>query len=1015
MSRAWSVVGFDQEQARRSPCAGAPPRSCTVEVHVREPAAVDVVSLDVVLQPHQLPEQSRRGVRRRLRARSTAPAWWDDASREYRTGANITQVPRDVGPICLLDLPLRTRVTEGVSVAQLPSGTVTFLFTDIEGSTRLWEAHPDAMRPALARHDEILRAAIETHGGHVVKTTGDGVHAAFATAARRGRRGASSAQCALGAEAWPLPDAVAGADGDPLRARRSCATATTTARPSTVRRGSCRSRTAARWWSRLSTEELARGGGIEVIDLGEHRLKDLGAAGADLPDRSPGPRTEFPPLRSLDAFTTNLPAQRTSFVGRDAELAAVKGALAEARLVTLTGVGGVGRRGWRCRSRPSSLSEYPDGVWLVELAAVGDPAAVPDAVAAAVGLVPQPGLTTTRDASSRRSQAAARCSSSTTASTCSTPQQTLSRPCWNARDLRRCWRPVEKDCASRKSGCGRCRRSGSRGGADEAIELFADRARAVAPDFAPRHARHGGGRRRDLPAIRRDPAGDRAGCGAHDRDEHDGIARPTRRPVPFVGRVAAWPRAPSDACGTRCNGRTTCSTTTSGRCSNGARCSPVASSSKPRLRSPVGGALDDYAVLDVLEALVRKSLVTADRGSGRTRYGMLETIRQFAEDELARTGTLTEARTCHTRYFAERARGVELVGGSRTCDRGRSLVRRRVGEPPGRLPLRRRRAGPGHRGHDRRLRHHLGLLPRTIRTLHVGRGADRGRARDPASDARGLERRCGHVLDGRACGRRRRLRGARLCAASGSPCRAAPVRLEHHARGCRLQRQRASRPLGRVLSRRDGSMLQSADLRGGGARDRTGVDATIRRGNGLRGRCRPRGRGERDPVLAHGSAPRFLPGILRARSLGRLGGDPAGGGISASGAACSRASPRRSLGPRPRTARSAAPSKRATTRSAPTRRPETERELARCCGSWPRSCTESATTTRLRSSPGAVSDRRSPRIPKSRPPSTTSTPRSATKRSRRSPDVAAPWTTRRHSGTRSIRSMRYARESRSTV
>src|SRR5688500_278315 len=67
-------------------------------------------------------------------------------------------------------------------MAELPTRTFTFLFTDIEGSTRLWEEHPEAMKGALARHDEILREAVESHGGHVVKTTGDGVHAAFATA-----------------------------------------------------------------------------------------------------------------------------------------------------------------------------------------------------------------------------------------------------------------------------------------------------------------------------------------------------------------------------------------------------------------------------------------------------------------------------------------------------------------------------------------------------------------------------------------------------------------------------------------------------------------------------------------------------------------------------------------------------------------------------------------------------------------------------------------------------------------
>src|SRR4051794_16490981 len=90
-------------------------------------------------------------------------------------------------------------------MAELPSGTVTFLFTDIEGSTRLWEAHPDAMRDALARHDELLRQAIESHGGYVVKTAGDGFLAAFGTA-EAGLVAAVVAQRALGGEPWGLPE-----------------------------------------------------------------------------------------------------------------------------------------------------------------------------------------------------------------------------------------------------------------------------------------------------------------------------------------------------------------------------------------------------------------------------------------------------------------------------------------------------------------------------------------------------------------------------------------------------------------------------------------------------------------------------------------------------------------------------------------------------------------------------------------------------------------------------------------
>src|SRR4029079_4747155 len=108
---------------------------------------------------------------------------------------------RDGRPVCLVYWVGAGRTGRGSGVAELPSGTVTFLFTDLEGSTRLWEEHPDAMRDALARHDEILRAAIESHSGYVVKTTGDGFHAAFATA-DSGVGAAVAAQTVLERETW---------------------------------------------------------------------------------------------------------------------------------------------------------------------------------------------------------------------------------------------------------------------------------------------------------------------------------------------------------------------------------------------------------------------------------------------------------------------------------------------------------------------------------------------------------------------------------------------------------------------------------------------------------------------------------------------------------------------------------------------------------------------------------------------------------------------------------------------
>ena len=214
----------------------------------------------------------------------------------------------------------------------LPSGTVTFLFTDLEGSTRLWEEHPDAMRDALARHDEILRAAIEAHGGHVVKTTGDGVHAVFATARRRdgARRSTRSARSApsRGSETGPLRVRMGVHTGEARAARRRLF------RPGVEPGG------AARWRRRTavrsSCSHADRGPGRatrcpRVLDWSiwasigcgtcrrPERVFQVRASGADA--------ATFPPLRSLDAFPGNLPVQLTSFVGRDDDVAGVAKAL----------------------------------------------------------------------------------------------------------------------------------------------------------------------------------------------------------------------------------------------------------------------------------------------------------------------------------------------------------------------------------------------------------------------------------------------------------------------------------------------------------------------------------------------------------------------------------------------------------------------------------------------------------------------------------------------------------------
>jgi predicted ATPase/class 3 adenylate cyclase len=536
----------------------------------------------------------------------------------------------------------------------MPSGTVTFLFTDIEGSTRLWEEHPDAMRPALALHDEILRDAITAHGGYVVKTTGDGAHAAFATA-QDAIEAAVSAQLSLGAQEWPVSTTVRvrmGIHSGPAELRNGDYYGTSVnraARIMSVGHGGQVVISAA-------TQELVRGAGIEVIDLGDHRLKDLGEPERIFQIVHPGLEHEFPPLRSLDVFNTNLPAQRTSFVGRDAERADVKDALTDARLVTLTGVGGVGKTRLAVQVAADLLSEHPDGVWFVDLAAVGDPTAVPDAVAAAVGLVPQPGLTTTATIveafAGRRSLLVLDNCEHLLDAAADLVEAVLDRS------------GPAKVLATSREGLGVAAERlwpvpslGGRDGTDEAVALFVDRARAVNPEFQVEkpgtvEAVDEICQRLDRMPLAIELAAARtiamSPTELRDRlDDRFRLLAGSRRGMErhqTLRHAVQW----------------SYDLLTEDERNVLELCAVFAGGFELEAAAAVAGdgALDDYTVLDLLEALVRKSLVTVDRTSSPTRYGMLETIRQFAEDELARRGDLIDTRARHARYYAVRVQAV---------------------------------------------------------------------------------------------------------------------------------------------------------------------------------------------------------------------------------------------------------------------------------------------------------------------------------------------------------------------
>jgi len=278
------------------------------------------------------------------------------------------------------------------TMTPLPTGTVTFLFTDIEGSSRLWENHTDAMGVALARHDSLLREAFETRGGTIFKTIGDAFCVAFPVAVSA-LEAAVAAQRLLRDEPWQ--------DLEPVKVRMAIHTGSAESRDSDyfgpVLNRVSRLLAAGHGGQVLLTlaaEELVRDHlpeGLTLRDLGERRLRDLNrpervfqVVAADL-------SSDFPALRSLEIFPNNLPVQLTSFIGREKEMNEVKRLLGTTHLLTLTGAGGTGKTRLSMQVAADLLDQFPDGVWLVELATIEEADQAGPAIAAALQVREEPG------------------------------------------------------------------------------------------------------------------------------------------------------------------------------------------------------------------------------------------------------------------------------------------------------------------------------------------------------------------------------------------------------------------------------------------------------------------------------------------------------------------------------------------------------------------------------------------------------------------------------------------------
>ena len=526
-----------------------------------------------------------------------------------------------------------------MTAAEPPRGVVTFLFTDIEGSTRRWEADADTMRDALGAHDEVLHDAITDCGGEIFKHTGDGMCAAFGSPAAA-VDAAIAAQRSVG-----LPVRMGIATGEAVQ-RGGDYFGPVLNRAARVM--------AAGHGGQILIDGQTAGllGNTDLKALGNRRLRDISRPVEVFQVQASGLCDEFPPLKTVDRAQGNLRPTSTSFVGRETDVVELEGALGVHRLVTLTGVGGVGKTRLAMEVAARVTHDFADGVWLVELAPVGDPSAVSEALAAVLGITQQPGMTLTDSVASAlegRSRllvfdncehvldAAAELIQAIFARSSTIKILATSREGLRLRE-ELLWPVPPLDVGA--------------GVRSAAAQLFVERAgvRALCASPASDAAVVDICRRLDGVPLAIELAASRmvSMTAAEVRDRLDDRFRllvGSRRGLErhqTLRHAVQWSFDLLD--GTE---RTVL-----------ARCSVFAGGFDIGAACAITGADDDLATLDLLDALVRKSLLVADRTSARTRYSMLETIRQFAEEQLIASGEAVDVRTGHARYFAARENDV---------------------------------------------------------------------------------------------------------------------------------------------------------------------------------------------------------------------------------------------------------------------------------------------------------------------------------------------------------------------
>ena len=500
------------------------------------------------------------------------------------------------------------------------------------------------MRAALTAHDAVLREAIEAQGGWMFKHTGDGVCAAFASP----RSAVDAAVAAQRALQLPVRMGIATGEADLREGDYFGVVLNRAARVMAAGHG-----------GQILLAESTAGllSGVDLTDLGPHRLRDLPSAVGLFQVRAAGLEADFPGLRTLDAPPGNLRPQTTSFIGRESEVAELQAAVKTHRLITLTGVGGVGKTRLALEVAARLADEFPDGVWFFGLAAVADPAAVPDAVAATLGIVQQPGKSVDESIASALEDrlrllvfdncehvvdSVADLVETILAASATVTILATSREGLGAGE-EQLWRVPSLDINS--------------GTESAAVSLFVDRAQSVVSDFSLAQPGEADAvvdicRRLDGIPLAIELAASRmasmtAGEVRDRLDQRFRLLVGSRRGLSrhqTLRHAVSWSY---DLLGDAEKALL-------------ARCSVFAGGFDLQSACAVAGfsnseaVVDDYEILDLLDALVRKSLLIANRSTGRTRFSMLETIRQFAEEQLVASGDAEAIRRAHARHFVAR-------------------------------------------------------------------------------------------------------------------------------------------------------------------------------------------------------------------------------------------------------------------------------------------------------------------------------------------------------------------------